>query len=56
MATEIPTSLPGNVSLAKHDPVMFELIEQEKVSCFVFGGCAVLGKLPHVLHVCSGEV
>lgn len=29
--TEIPASLPGNVSLSKHDPVMFDLIEQEKV-------------------------
>ena len=29
--TEVPSSLPGNVSLADHDPVMFDLIEKEKV-------------------------
>lgn len=29
--TEIPSTLPGNVSLADHDPVMFDLIEKEKV-------------------------
>lgn len=30
--TEVPSTLPGNVSLADHDPVMFDLIEKEKVS------------------------
>lgn len=29
--TEVPSTLPGNVSLADHDPVMFDLIEKEKV-------------------------
>lgn len=29
--TEVPSSLPGNVSLADHDPEMFDLIEKEKV-------------------------
>lgn len=29
--TEIPSTLPGNLSLADHDPVMFDLIEKEKV-------------------------
>ena len=30
--TEVPSTLPGNVSLADHDPVMFDLIEKEKVT------------------------
>lgn len=29
--TEVPSTLPGNVSLADHDPDMFDLIEKEKV-------------------------
>lgn len=29
--TEVPSTLPGNVSLADHDPIMFDLIEKEKV-------------------------
>lgn len=29
--TEVPSTLPGNVSLADHDPEMFDLIEKEKV-------------------------
>lgn len=29
--TEIPSTLPGNVSLEEHDPIMFDLIEKEKV-------------------------
>ncbi|CAM9874584.1 unnamed protein product [Ectocarpus sp. 6 AP-2014] len=28
--TEVPSTLPGNVSLADHDPAMFDLIEKEK--------------------------
>lgn len=31
MTTEIPSSLPGNVPLVDHDPVLFDLIEKEKV-------------------------
>lgn len=31
-STEVPTTLPGNVSLADHDPAMYDLIEKEKVS------------------------
>ncbi len=36
--TEVPLSLPGNVSLADHDPEMFDLIEKEKVCvmCTIF--------------------
>ncbi|CAM9448222.1 unnamed protein product [Ectocarpus sp. 13 AM-2016] len=28
--TEVPSTLPGNMSLADHDPAMFDLIEKEK--------------------------
>ena len=30
MATEVPKTLPGNVSLEQHDPDMYNLIEKEK--------------------------
>ena len=30
MASFIPTSLPGNVSLEDHDPELFDIIEREK--------------------------
>lgn len=29
--TEVPPTLPGNVPLSEHDPVLFDLIEKEKV-------------------------
>jgi glycine hydroxymethyltransferase len=28
--SSIPTSLPGQVPLSEHDPVLFDLIEKEK--------------------------
>jgi len=28
--SSIPTTLPGQVSLADHDPALFDLIEKEK--------------------------
>ena len=30
--TEVPSKLPGNTALEHHDPVLFDLIEKEKVS------------------------
>lgn len=29
--TEVPSKLPGNRALEHHDPVLFDLIEKEKV-------------------------
>lgn len=30
-ATDVPSTLPGNVALEQHDPALFDLIEKEKV-------------------------
>lgn len=38
MATEIPSSLPGNVPLVDHDPVLSDLIEKEKVGHMASSG------------------